>query len=209
MNSVPAVPAEVKAIIGGYSNEAKLALLERRFHVPASPAVSREEVSRGTSLLNPTHSAHSVGSARVQPTVADTPSASGRSTAKHTLDAVAGGGDSLDGVTQPAKRRKVQQQLAVPGGGGGAAQQQQQAAGGGGAAAGGGGARRGASPPSSGQLPRPSLSPFLAGADGAAGGKQQPGKLTPSSKQKQRNSISRRVRSPSLLHACVGGVGLQ
>jgi hypothetical protein len=171
------VPPEVKAIIGNYSNEAKLALLERRFTIPPSPAVSRDD-TRGTSLLNQQNSVHSCQSARVQPTEQNTPTAaSGRS--KHTLDA----GDSQDGVNQPSKRRRVQQQLMLSAGMAQQQvlqpqQQQQQLP---------PGPKRGASPPSMGQLPRPSLSPFLTVPEG----QKQSGKLTPSSKQKQRNSISR------------------
>ncbi|GAB4819634.1 hypothetical protein N2152v2_006680 [Parachlorella kessleri] len=185
------VPPEVKAMIGAYSNEAKLALLERRLTIPPSPAASAGD-TRGTSLLNQQNSVHSCQSARVQPTVANTPSASGRS--KHTLDAE--DGHSLDGVNQPSKRRRVQQQLTLGGGVGPNAgqaaaagtaataqqqQQQQQLS---------AGPRRGASPPTTSQLARPSLSPFLAAADKQQQ-QQHPGKLTPSSKQKQRNSISR------------------
>lgn len=169
----PARPA------GNYSNEAKLALLERRFTVPPSPVQSRGETV-ATSLLQQQNSFHSCSSARVQPTAQNTPTVSGRS--KHTLDA-GGGGESQDGtaVNQPAKRRRVQQQLPV---GPPPAQQQVQQQAAGAAAA----AKRMPSPPSTGQLPRPSLSPFLAGADPPP---RQHSRLTPNSKQKQRNSISR------------------
>lgn len=182
------LPPEAQAVLADLnkSNEARLALLEKRFSaVPPSPAASRGD----TSLLqNSIHSCHSVRSSQKPPLPREqTPLAS----TSQLVDMAAGGvaaaagARSRDGVEvgsepPPTKRRRTQP-AATPGGLAAAGRQPSIKP----AASDGG---KGNSPPSTAQ--RPSLSPFMV-AEGAVPAKQ----ATPSSKQKQQqqqqNTISR------------------
>ena len=155
----------------------KLALLERRLTVPASPVVSRDN---GGSLLINQNSVHSVtqpsglqqaaGAGQQQHEQRDaTPSISNTQLLQQQA------GRSMDGLEeansgQPSKRRRV-------------------AAGG---EAGRGGSKAGASPLGGGapSQQRPSLSPFLT-ESGAAKQQQQQQQPTPTSSKKQKNTISR------------------
>lgn len=111
--SVPAIKVsmeaapydDVKAVLGnlGSSNEARIALLERRLRVPASPVDSVE--AAGVSKFPPAgHSLHSAGSGMPQhsgPSGMTTPQAS-------RLDAAFSNDGVADTTIQQAKKRRLQ-----------------------------------------------------------------------------------------------------
>eukprot|EP00887_Chlorella_sp_A99_P007155 scaffold2.g7155.t1 len=194
LGTTASLPPEAQAVLAGLngnSNEARLALLERRFTVPPSPVASRE-VGDSSLLLNQ-NSAHSCQSVRSNqkpplPPREATPSASqGHLLGDAAQPAAAAAGRSLDAADvsselPPTKRRRTAAgggalPAAKAGGGGGNAARVAPPKPGAAAAAGGGDSKA-TSPPSA--LQRPSLSPFL--TEGA-----QAKQLTPSSKQKQQH----------------------
>lgn len=159
------LPADVVAIFGNLnsSNEAKLALLERRFAVPASPATSRGD-GAGLALLNQ-HSMTSCHSIRES-----TPPGPASSFVQPSQSwQVAGGNDQ--GVDRK-RRRGSDAGTATTGP----------------VTAGGYDAKEhgGDSPPYA-LAPRPSLSPFIAPA-GETGPRLE---ATPTSSKKPRNTINR------------------
>ena len=103
---------DVKAVLGnlGSSNEARIALLERRLRVPASPIDSAE--AAGVSKLPPTaHSLHSIGSGLPQnsgPSSMTTPQAS-RLDAAFSNEAVADSTIQLGGTASngPTAKRET------------------------------------------------------------------------------------------------------
>jgi tousled-like kinase len=157
------LPADVKAVFGnlGSSNEARMALLERRFAIPPSPVGSGDGSSKDGVAGHNQNSMGSVGSGRPQgaPLREATPSASLGGEGAHSQD----GGEAAGGGQAGGRKRRAQLDLDGP-------PRPPRA-------------DRAVTP----SLQRPSLSPYLAGGEGLRA--QQAS--TPGSKGKQRNTISR------------------